>query len=79
MGQDDLQTHYVNAYSVAELRTFHCERVRKLPLGGLDPSMLVGFLCRDERDWVDLRRRVGEVGFLFVILVLWLLVETMPW
>ncbi|KAJ6617348.1 hypothetical protein B0H10DRAFT_2033813, partial [Mycena sp. CBHHK59/15] len=31
------------AYSTAELRTFHCERVRKMPLSGLDPSMLIGF------------------------------------
>jgi len=23
-----------------ELKTFHCERVRKMPLSGLDPSML---------------------------------------
>ncbi|KAJ7442939.1 peptidase family C54-domain-containing protein [Mycena galericulata] len=34
--------HYARAYSAAELRTFHCERVRKMPLSGLDPSMLIG-------------------------------------
>ncbi len=50
---DAVQLHYCNAYSAAELRTFHCERVRKMPLSGLDPSMLIGFLCRDERDWWD--------------------------
>ncbi len=32
-----------------------------MPLSGLDPSMLVGFLCRDEQDWRDLRARVSEV------------------
>ena len=60
---DAVQLHYCNAYSAAELRTFHCERVRKMPLSGLDPSMLIGFLCRDERDWWDFRRRVSEVCF----------------
>jgi cysteine protease ATG4 len=55
------QAHYAHAYSAAELRTFHCERVRKMPLSGLDPSMLLGFLCRDERDWLDLRARIADV------------------
>ena len=60
-GLDATQTHYVTSYSAAELRTFHCERVRKMPLSGLDPSMLIGFLCKTEADWIDLRRRVAEV------------------
>ncbi|KNZ71586.1 Cysteine protease ATG4 [Termitomyces sp. J132] len=53
--------HYVTAYPVAELKTYHCERIRKMPLSGLDPSMLIGFVCRDESDWEDFRRRVGEL------------------
>jgi cysteine protease ATG4 len=28
----DMQTHYAMAYSAAELRTFHCDRVHKMPL-----------------------------------------------
>ncbi|KAJ3994753.1 cysteine protease [Lentinula boryana] len=56
-----LEEHYATAYSDSELKTFHCDRVRKMPLSGLDPSMLIGFLCRDEKDWVDLRRRVGQL------------------
>ncbi|KAJ7171540.1 cysteine protease required for autophagy [Mycena filopes] len=55
------EAFYAHAYSAAELRTFHCERVRKMPMSGLDPSMLIGFLCRDEAEWVDLRRRVKEL------------------
>ncbi|KAJ7245089.1 hypothetical protein C8J57DRAFT_1191054 [Mycena rebaudengoi] len=50
---------YQRAYAPAELRTFHCEKVRKMPLSGLDPSMLLGFVCRDEGEWVDLRRRIA--------------------
>src|SRR6202040_1167105 len=61
-GLDALQEHYVNAYSAVELKTFHCKRVRKMPLSGLDPSMLLGFLCRDRDDWEDFRRRVVEVS-----------------
>ncbi|KAF8183488.1 hypothetical protein K438DRAFT_1766777 [Mycena galopus ATCC 62051] len=56
------EAHFARVYSAAELKTFHCERVRKMPLTGLDPSMLIGFGCRDEVDWVDLRRRVAEVS-----------------
>ncbi|TFK64478.1 hypothetical protein BDN72DRAFT_901537 [Pluteus cervinus] len=58
---DELTDHYINAYSSAELKTFHCDKVRKMPLSGLDPSMLIGFLVKDEADWQDLRRRVAEL------------------
>ncbi|EJD04597.1 uncharacterized protein FOMMEDRAFT_133827 [Fomitiporia mediterranea MF3/22] len=61
-GLDLIQEHYVTSYSPMELRTFHCDRVRKMPLSSLDPSMLIGFLCRDERDWKDLRERVTEMS-----------------
>jgi len=59
---DPVADHYATQYSPAELRTFHCDRVRKIPLSGLDPSMLLGFMCKDEADWVDFRKRVNEVG-----------------
>jgi cysteine protease ATG4 len=61
VGLDATQMHYVTSYSAAELRTFHCERVRNIPLSGLDPSILIGFLCKTEADWIDLRSRVAEV------------------
>ena len=64
-GLDPVQEHYVTAYHSSELKTFHCERVRKMPLSGLDPSMLLGFLCKDEADWWDFKKRVGDVSFLF--------------
>ncbi|KAG8850156.1 Cysteine protease atg4 [Tulasnella sp. 330] len=54
----DAQTyHYCTAYSQHELRTFHCDKVRKMSLPALDPSMLLGFLVKDEEEWIDLRRR----------------------
>ncbi|KAK6978243.1 peptidase family C54-domain-containing protein [Favolaschia claudopus] len=58
---DAEEAYWVRAYSAAELQTFHCEKVRKMPLSGLDPSMLLGFVVRDEAEWVDLRRRVKEL------------------
>ena len=60
-GLDPLQQHYATAYSFAELKTYHCDHVRRMPMSGLDPSMLIGFLCRDEADWVDFRKRVAEL------------------
>jgi len=61
---DPVQQHYAQAYAPQELKTFHCERVRKMPLSGLDPSMLLGFLCKDESDWKDFRARVADVSVL---------------
>ena len=62
-GLDATKVHYVTSYSAAELQTFHCERVRNMPPSGLDPSKLIGFLCKTEVDWIDLRRRVPEVSY----------------
>ncbi|KAJ7444082.1 hypothetical protein B0H11DRAFT_2250221 [Mycena galericulata] len=49
----------------AYLKSVIVENVGKLKSGklvsGLDPSMLSGFVCRDEAEWVDLRRRVGKL------------------
>ena len=61
---NSIQRHYATAYSATELKTFHCDRVRKMPLSGLDPSMLIGFLCKDEADWLDLKQRINEVSCL---------------
>ncbi|KAJ6628201.1 hypothetical protein B0H10DRAFT_1991741 [Mycena sp. CBHHK59/15] len=63
------EAHFARAYSTAELRTFHCECVRKMSLTGLDPSMLIGFVCRNEVEWVDLRRRIAEVLYFFPFLL----------
>lgn len=52
---------YASAYSEAQLRTFHCEKVKKIPLSGLDPSMLLGFLCRTEAEFEDFCERASRV------------------
>lgn len=53
---------YANAYPEAALRTFHCEKVKKMPLSGLDPSMLLGFLITDQDDFDDFCDRVKAVS-----------------
>lgn len=59
----DAQTAwYLDAYTETQLRTFHSEKVRKMPLSGLDPSMLLGFLIRDEADFDDFCKRVANVS-----------------
>ncbi|ORY23614.1 peptidase family C54-domain-containing protein [Naematelia encephala] len=58
---DPTTAWYANAYSEAQLRTFHCEKVKKMPLSGLDPSMLLGFLCKNERDFDDFCERVAKL------------------
>nr|XP_018266846.1 uncharacterized protein I303_00824 [Kwoniella dejecticola CBS 10117]OBR89004.1 hypothetical protein I303_00824 [Kwoniella dejecticola CBS 10117] len=52
---------WINAYPEAALRTFHCEKVKKMPLSGLDPSMLLAFLVRNEADWEDFVERANKL------------------
>ena len=61
ISEDPETWHYANAYSPLELRSFHCDKVRKMPLSAMDPSMLLGFLIKDEGDWLDLRFKISEV------------------
>lgn len=50
-----------SSYTEEELASVHTRRLRSLKIGEMDPSMLLGFLIRDDRDWADWRSRVGEV------------------
>jgi cysteine protease ATG4 len=63
-GLDPTQMYYVTSYSTTELRTFLCECTCKMPLSRLNQSMLKGFLCKKEMDWIDLRRRVAGISML---------------
>ena len=48
-------------YSQIEIDTVHTRRLRSLQIGEMDPSMLVGFLIKDEDDWNDWKKRLAEV------------------
>ncbi|KZT53447.1 hypothetical protein CALCODRAFT_501124 [Calocera cornea HHB12733] len=49
-------------FSFAEMKTFHCDKVRKMHISGLDPSMLCGFVVRNLEEWRDLRARVDALA-----------------
>ncbi|KAF7289537.1 Cysteine protease [Mycena chlorophos] len=53
----ELEVHAAS-YSPSEFDSYHCEKVHKMPISGLDPSMLLGFLVHSEEDWKDFRCRV---------------------
>jgi len=57
-----LEDCFRSAYQPQELLSFHCDKVRKMSLTGLDPSMLVGLLCETRADWDDLCVRMKEFG-----------------
>jgi cysteine protease ATG4 len=65
---DPTTTWYANAYPEAALKTFHCDKVKKMPLSGLDPSMLLGFLIRNQADFDDFCDRVKGVSPLLDLL-----------
>ncbi|KAJ9126012.1 hypothetical protein QFC24_002284 [Naganishia onofrii] len=51
----------LGVYTSDQLKTFHCDKVKKMPISSLDPSMLIGFLCKDNDDWLDLRERLNNL------------------
>lgn len=48
-------------YSKEHIDSCHTRRLRRLPIQDMDPSMLIGFLVRDEDDWYKWRKSVTEV------------------
>ncbi|KAF8849615.1 putative cysteine protease atg4 [Acephala macrosclerotiorum] len=51
----------VEAYSQEDIDSCHTRRLRRIHVKEMDPSMLIAFLIRDEKDWKDWRRAVQEV------------------
>jgi cysteine protease ATG4 len=47
-------------YTEDEISTCHTRRLRGLRISEMDPSMLIGFLIKDESDWDDFKRRLRE-------------------
>ncbi|KAF3796986.1 putative cysteine protease atg4 [Colletotrichum gloeosporioides] len=48
-------------YTDADIDTVHTRRLRRLHVREMDPSMLIGFLIKDEDDWSEWRRNVKHV------------------
>ncbi|KAJ5772039.1 Peptidase C54 [Penicillium odoratum] len=45
-------------YTAEERGSYHTRRLRRIHLKDMDPSMLIGFLIKDEADWTDWKQRV---------------------
>ncbi|ORY89815.1 hypothetical protein BCR35DRAFT_329163 [Leucosporidium creatinivorum] len=56
-----LDEYFTEAYSDQQTRSYHCEKVRKMALASLDPSMLVGFLIKNQEDWEDFSDKATEL------------------
>ncbi|KAF4850629.1 putative cysteine protease ATG4 [Colletotrichum siamense] len=48
-------------YTDADIDTAHTRRLRRLHVREMDPSMLIGFLIKDDDDWSEWRRNVKHV------------------
>ncbi|KAE8548067.1 hypothetical protein EYB25_009860 [Talaromyces marneffei] len=49
-----------SAYTQEQVDSCHTRRLRRIHIDDMDPSMLVGFLIRDENDWIDWKRRIAS-------------------
>ncbi|GAB1196107.1 Cysteine protease atg4 [Aspergillus pseudonomiae] len=47
--------------SKEEISTYHTRRLRRIHIQDMDPSMLIGFLVRNEDDWDDWKGRIGSM------------------
>lgn len=45
----------------ADTSTYHCSHVRRMPLSAMDPSLALGFYCRDQEDFKDFCERAVEL------------------
>ncbi|KAJ5329000.1 hypothetical protein N7452_009390 [Penicillium brevicompactum] len=45
-------------YTPEELNSYYTTRLRRIHIKDMDPSMLIGFLIRNEADWADWKARI---------------------
>ncbi|KAL4574358.1 hypothetical protein LXL04_021187 [Taraxacum kok-saghyz] len=46
----------------ADTSSYHCNVVRQIPLESIDPSLAIGFYCRDKDDFEDFCSRASELA-----------------
>ncbi|KAH9210074.1 putative cysteine protease atg4 [Leptodontidium sp. 2 PMI_412] len=51
----------IEDYSQDDIDSCHTRRLRRIHIKEMDPSMLIAFLIRDEKDWKEWRQAVQEV------------------
>ena len=47
--------------SATHLRTMHCSTPLVIEMANIDPSLAIGFMCRDQEDYADFCERVNTV------------------
>ncbi|GAA5880535.1 hypothetical protein JCM3774_001999 [Rhodotorula dairenensis] len=52
----------LDVYPDSVWATYHCDKVRKVALSSLDPSMFIGFVVENASDWVDFGARVQQLS-----------------
>ncbi|KAJ3047955.1 Cysteine protease atg4 [Rhizophlyctis rosea] len=52
----------ITSYTQEDLSSFHCETIRVTSIGTVDPSLVIGFYCRDESDFEDLCARSKTIS-----------------
>lgn len=53
--------------SITQLSTLHCQTPLVIGLENIDPSLALGFYCRDFNEYVDFQQRVEEVRYKYII------------
>lgn len=51
-----------SSFTPSEFDSYHTRRLRRLHISDMDPSMLIGFLIKDEADWQDWKARVRSLA-----------------
>ncbi|KAK3043082.1 hypothetical protein RJ639_001197 [Escallonia herrerae] len=74
VGVQDGKAYYLDPHEVqpvvdikkenleADTSSYHCNVVRQVPLDSIDPSLSIGFYCRDKDDFDDFCSRAAELA-----------------
>ncbi|KAF9436008.1 Cysteine protease atg4 [Entomortierella beljakovae] len=57
-----IETKELGSYTVEDFATYHCDTIRKIDIGAIDPSMLLAFYCRDRSDYNSFCELVRELN-----------------
>ncbi|CAI2168873.1 9947_t:CDS:2 [Funneliformis geosporum] len=57
-----LELKAIQEFTEEEMSTFHCDTLRKIPISQLDPSMLLGFYCRNGEEFENFCNLVEEIS-----------------
>lgn len=52
---------YIDTYNASSVSSYFCDKPRKMNMNQMDPSMLLGFVVRDEEEFDDFVREIREL------------------